>query len=58
MRLVIPVCVLVSVLGCQPAGDVPQTSDGAMTPEFLDPLIVDSDHYTLEFENNLRPRAA
>ena len=52
MRLVIPVCVLVSVLGCQPAGDVPQTSDGAMTPEFLDPLIVDSDHYTLEFENN------
>ncbi len=41
--------ILVGLVGCQPSVEVTETPD--MT-EFLDPVMADSEHYVLEFEND------
>lgn len=39
------------VVGCQPAGE-PQDAEVTTEPVFLDPVEVDGDHYSLEFDND------
>jgi len=40
---------LLGLVGCQPSADESGPPDRA---EFLDPVMVDGEHYVLEFEND------
>ena len=46
-------CVMFLFVGCGPSSDAPAEGLQATEPdEFLDPVVVDGEHYVLEFEND------
>ena len=46
-------CVMFLFVGCGPSSDAPAETPAAAEPdEFLDPVVVDAEHYVLEFEND------
>ena len=47
------VCLMFLFVGCGPSTDVPSEAPASSDPnEFLDPAVVDAEHYVLEFEND------
>ena len=45
-------CLMFLLVGCGPSSDAPAETPAATEPEeFLDPVVVDAEHYVLEFEN-------
>ena len=47
------VCLMFLFVGCGPSADVPAEAPASSDPnEFLDPVVVDAEHYVLEFEND------
>ena len=46
-------CWMFLVVGCSPSNDAPaEAPETADANEFLDPVVVDGEHYVLEFEND------